>query len=751
MLQDKLAEIKDSYETQQTLSTLNSLSNEPKKVLALVPDLADAFDRSAYAIISNISADPSQVSKPSQESAYSSTPPEFKNPTPARKLFIWDEPAPVISDSQELPGSSSYIPSEQETAPSLDTQPNLTYVSEASADQGLEHSEKSSASSTRRHLPDTPEVVSSPPPPAVEISSQSQSTKNNSSRATRLSLDFIIDHSEPPEESWQAAQIRSPPPRTSQELSTQTASIPEEGSSCRRSTPSHTLSQVLNSANQTPQKVIDSVEGAEDIAWTGMSGVQDSSGSPLPPRPAPPSSSNMADHSMARSPSIAELMKQARATAEANTIARQAEARAASATPSAQPPAVNTQPPAVNQMLPLRSTADPQPIASPSPRHSSESGSTTKGLQILPLGEEEYAVPLPLNSITRDIYDGEITNFRRQQKAFLNSEGLDSNLIDEIDTMLDRLKAICDHQDLVRSDPSTQEMDPWDVQAAWAENISTKCIFLSSILAPIRQFNMHVAVVARPGRMIEILAALLRRDRINVKRLIPTGVQPEPIVDCSLFVTLLPSDFYKHNIEIEPASLVIAFDSTFEKDRYPARLRESPKHPGSLAPLIRPTIIRSIEHFELCFDKRMGAIDRRAALVSCVLQSRHEVGILPPGYYGPPDAARSIGFYTLDAPADRSWSLQGMPDLDGLEFELDTSDEAQPGEAQANEGSGQAQASDETAESYGVPPSQLLQPTSKRSLVCDLLTSNDIYTKCALEFGGGRRFIDETSAAHPSY
>jgi hypothetical protein len=59
-----------------------------------------------------------------------------------------------------------------------------------------------------------------------------------------------------------------------------------------------------------------------------------------------------------------------------------------------------------------------------------------------------------------------------------------------------------------------------------------------------------------------------------------------------------------------------------------------------------------------------------------------------------------------------------MPDLEGLEFELDAGDELQP-EAQTDKVPDQAQVSETTTESYGLPSAQLLQATFKRSLVCN--------------------------------
>lgn len=483
------------------------------------------------------------------------------------------------------------------------------------------------------------------------------------------------------------------------------------------------MSETQAPTSQLPSNVIESIESTEEA-------VQYSS-SPLPPRPTPPSYPTMADQPPSSSMSVAEMLRQARASAAAHTIARQAEARAASTTPSTQPP------PVINQELPLRSSSELQPPASPSPRNSSEEGSTSKALQILPLGIEEYIVPLPLNAITRDIYDGELTNFRRLQKASKNYEQ-DDSLANEVDSLIDRLKLLCDHQDLISSDYSTQGMDPYEVQAAWAENISTKCVFLASFLTFLRPFNIHVTIIARPGRMCDILEAILRKERCIYNR----ARGPDPVHNTAqigpMTVTLLSSDFNRHGVEVGHTSVVIAFDSTFELEQYPSRLRENWLQPRGQAPVVRLTVVRSIEHFELCFDKRMDRVDRRAALLNCVMQARHEVGVLPAGFFGPPAAAAEVVRFASALRTERSWPLQPMPELDDLEFELDTSEEAQPSVVEPS----QAQHSESMPESYSMSPAQLLQPTSKRSLVCNI---NSSLVACVLIFLKSADDDDESS------
>lgn len=132
-----LKEIKDSYEEE--------LSNESAQIQVLLPPIDQSFDRSAYKKLSFQSSQPpepsqpsrssqvqsshedsyswsSQPSQPSQPSIYSAS--RFKTPKHRPRPFIWDEDPPlVIPDSQALPGSSPYKPSEISTSKTGSTRP----------------------------------------------------------------------------------------------------------------------------------------------------------------------------------------------------------------------------------------------------------------------------------------------------------------------------------------------------------------------------------------------------------------------------------------------------------------------------------------------------------------------------------------------------------------------------------------------------------------------------------------------------
>lgn len=140
--QRKPKEIKDSYEEQ-------SLSNGSGRIRVEIP-VDEGFDRDAYSKVTVVSSQPSQntqTSNPSQSSRLSDTPYQSLFKSSAPRPFIWDEDeegeevdrVPITPDSQFLPGSSSYVPSEtQASYTGVSTQPDTGKKSDLATTSSLE-------------------------------------------------------------------------------------------------------------------------------------------------------------------------------------------------------------------------------------------------------------------------------------------------------------------------------------------------------------------------------------------------------------------------------------------------------------------------------------------------------------------------------------------------------------------------------------------------------------------------------------
>jgi hypothetical protein len=303
-------------------------------------------------------------------------------------------------------------------------------------------------------------------------------------------------------------------------------------------------------------------------------------------------------------------------------------------------------------------------------------------------------------SLARDIYSQEITNHRPQRRSFLNDDEIDTELVADIDTMIERLKKICDHQDLIDEDSATQEMEPDHRQARWAENISTKCMFLVEFFNSLRSINTHVLVLARPGRMMDILEALFRtHGYIYTRPDRPSSQSGQG----PLKISLLPTDAGERDFGLEPASMAIVFDSTFVKGPYVESLRTDPVNANRLVPRVHLVITHSIEHLELCIEKNINQLDRKAILVNSLSHVREEIGKLDSDFHSPDLAAKAVADFLVDG-ASGEWPLLPMPYIEGIERVPET-----PAEPYSSE----AQTSGSTTRSYETP----LQPAFKRPLV----------------------------------
>ena len=284
-------------------------------------------------------------------------------------------------------------------------------------------------------------------------------------------------------------------------------------------------------------------------------------------------------------------------------------------------------------------------------------------LSVLSLGPAEYEVPLPMTSYTRDVYIRRIKIYRVQLQSFLQDEVLDEALVAEVKSLLDTLQTICSHPGLLDEDPSQNE--DHEIQAKWAENISTKFIFLAEFLELMTATDNHVVIVARPGQLLNELESLLiyhaiEYSRADRERTTSTG---------SFRVTLCPTGAQQYTAD--PASIVIAFDPSYRQLPFINQLRVHPSFPDILVPLVSLVVTNSVEHIERCFDTNIEAPGRLIKIASCMRQLMGRVGTFDEdGYDDPPSAANKIANYLSGDPRKSSWPLLPMPDIHGLDLSL---------------------------------------------------------------------------------
>jgi len=414
--------------------------------------------------------------------------------------------------------------------------------------------------------------------------------------------------------------------------------------------------------------------------------------------------------------SVTNLLLQARAKA----AAAQAERRASSVyTPT--PPPASPGPAVVNQMLPSReeevgrSVLIPQTAPSPKPSVEIDPGDLElfndepvieHKSQILSLGPNEYIVPLPMVGIVRSVIITDIKNNNRKIRRFLDENSIEPGLIQEMKSLIDRMKLCCSHQWLVEEDSATQEQmsDTW--VAKFSTNCSTKCIFVVDLLSELRSHDAHIVILVQPGKMIQIMESILRYRDFGFKRLDQPGASN--LGTSSLQISLVPTDFNVTNIAVPSANLVIAFDSTFDRQTPLGKLRVN--NSDTLVPLLHLVVSYSAEHLDLCIEKNLKDVDRLISLVILTKQLEQKAGILPLEYIGPDEAGKAVAKYLL-ANGDQPWPLLPMPFIEELvDFESESSQEEI--DIKATEVSSSISPPNKALSRTGSPP-----PGSKRALV----------------------------------
>ncbi|KAL5315903.1 hypothetical protein ACEPPN_016777 [Leptodophora sp. 'Broadleaf-Isolate-01'] len=380
---------------------------------------------------------------------------------------------------------------------------------------------------------------------------------------------------------------------------------------------------------------------------------------------------------------------------------------------------------------PIEASGPPSPKATysgPYPEEEEEDELTS--LKVMPLGPEVFEVPLPMTGYTRDIYVRRVKIYRVQLKSFLRDGVLDETLVAEVSSLLEALQAICTHPGLV--DGELSQLEDRVMQAKWAENVSTKFIFLAEFLELMQATDKHVIIVAQPGQILDELESLLIFHEIHYSR----ADRQSGLSTSKFRVTIYPAGLQQYSVD--PASLVIAFDPSYRSLPWLDALRTNPSSPEVLAPLISLVVTNSVEHIERCFDNSLEAVGRLIKVINCVQQLLEKVGTFDEdGHLDPPFAARLVAEYLISEPREASWPLLPMPTIDGLQLSLMNS-----------------QTSSEDQPSYTIPSAtQDLQPGFKRPLDVDESDEADFLKRQRLTPSNGElnsSHVSETVLRTPS-
>ena len=322
--------------------------------------------------------------------------------------------------------------------------------------------------------------------------------------------------------------------------------------------------------------------------------------------------------------------------------------------------------------LPLHVT-QPEPIAT---NVSSRQPLPTEGisalsqeitsLQPIHLGPMEFVVALSMKPRVRDHY---ISIIKYYHKTIEDSqeENVSDEVLKRIESMLDRLDRVTTHMDLENGDDTSQEDIPAEDLVMWAKDCSEKFKFLHHLLDSLRNSNMHLAIVARSGQLLNIVETFLKGVHVAYNRPDVLSKSDPKNTKGRVEVTLLPSGIEGSTTLPSGANLVIALDGSFNaQDPQVAKLRAHVTNVGQLAPVIHLLVHNSAEHIGRCIPTTMDPVDRVKRIVSCLTQTGDEVGQLLPDEASPPAAAEEVAAFVEAGARKNGWTLPSIRPIEGI-------------------------------------------------------------------------------------
>lgn len=293
--------------------------------------------------------------------------------------------------------------------------------------------------------------------------------------------------------------------------------------------------------------------------------------------------------------------------------------------------------------------------------------SQTTTLKARNLGPREFVITLPMQPRILSQYVDTIEFYPQAIRRNMTEEKIGEDIVENLNTLLYRLGNVATHIGLEGGGPSSQEEVNPEEEALYAELSSEKFKFLGQLLALTKERRIHIAVIAKPGHLLDIIEMFLKGK--NVSYLRPdtktNGLKPQDPDSFGLqVVSIIPSG---EAISLPPVQLIIAFDETFDaKDAHIVKWRENRASDEQLTPVIRLVVYSSVEHLDLCLARSLEPIDRIRKLIFCVWHTQRSVGQLEPDEPSPSACAQEV-FKFFDSGSNTSaWTLANIRPIENL-------------------------------------------------------------------------------------
>ena len=288
--------------------------------------------------------------------------------------------------------------------------------------------------------------------------------------------------------------------------------------------------------------------------------------------------------------------------------------------------------------------------------------SQTTTLKVRNLGPREFVVTLPMQPRILSQYVDTIEYYPQAINRNMTEEIIGEEVVERLNTLLCRLGNVATHIGLEGGGPSSQEEINPEEEALYAELSSEKFKFLGHLLALTKESQIHIAVVAKPGHLLDVIEMFLKGKHVSYER--PDTMTNGLKAPGAQAVSLIPSE---GTICFPPAQLIIAFDETFDAtSKHIINSRESTASDGGLIPVIRLIVYNSVEHLDLCLARSLEPINRIRKLIFCVWHTQRSVGQLEPNEPDSAACAQEVFGFFRSGSKTSAWTLASIRPIENL-------------------------------------------------------------------------------------
>ncbi|KAF7185315.1 hypothetical protein HII31_13294 [Pseudocercospora fuligena] len=285
-----------------------------------------------------------------------------------------------------------------------------------------------------------------------------------------------------------------------------------------------------------------------------------------------------------------------------------------------------------------------------------------------------FTVPVAPSPLQRDQYQENIYYESDLMKRFLEERHPSPELIAEADRLLDRLRDIAMHPDLINPETLSQTTEP-ERQAKWDVKCSAKFHFLDELINRLqgRAKNTHVAIVTKGQRLPGMVENFLNGTYVPNRRLSKELAEDSDFRNTEgVRVSVVDLDSSLSADSLQAVDLVIALDASVDaKDPRIRTLREQAVEGDAWSILLTLVLPRTVEHMELCLHKNLPASVATRMLMKATKELKYESGRLEGTQAPVKDAATIIADYLDDEDATE-WPLAGLSQLEELDSQTET-------------------------------------------------------------------------------